>query len=188
MQFTGKRFAITYSIFSTLYYLSILQYHVSVVTPDENIIDENMKICCISLLKILLYTACSLLRVGENSRQVYILASDHFTKSKCLHNLQWLLQGYSHISTSFVIAFPHLEGQGKETLLKAHPCRIFFNFWEISSARLSVACGSGGQLMLSHNATTKPSAWDPSVLLKDYLRTRDGVRLYPLFNRWHIVV
>lgn len=42
--------------------------------------------------------------------------------------------------------------------------------------------------MLSHNATTKPSALDPSVLLKHYLRTRDGVRLYPLFNRWHIVV
>lgn len=184
MQFTGKSFA----IFSTLYYLSILQYLVSVITPAENIIDENTKICCISLLKVLLYTACSLLRLGANSKQVYTLAPDHFTKSKCLYNLQWLLQGYSHISTSFVTAFSHSERQGKETLSKAHPCRIFLNFWKTTSARMSVVCGSGGQLMLSHNATAEPSALDPSVLLKHYLRTRDGVRLYPLFNRWHIVV
>lgn len=186
MQFTRKCFAITYSVFSILYYLSILEYLVSVITSDKNILDEHSKRCCISLIKILLYTACSLLRLGANSKEVSILAqiiSLNLNVYITCNDYFW----DRVINTSVITAFSHLGRQGKETLSKDHPCRIFLDLWTICSARMSVACGSRGQLMLSHNATTEPSAWDPSVLLKDYLRTRDVV-MCPLFNRSHIVV
>lgn len=173
-----------YSIWYKIASVYILHEHsgVSCFWVDiRQILDKNSKLCFISLLKILLYGHCSFLRLVATSKEDCILALDHFT-----YILSNYVYNYTNIS-------PTRKRQGKviidnSSFLQNFLCLLDSLLQKRFSARMSMACGSPSQLMLSHNVTTEPSAWDPSVLLKECLMTRDGLRMYHFFNRWHTVV